>query len=74
MLPAARVNGFAKRPERATPVVCDEPIVSVTDAGTVRIELTAPSGERLWITLDAFHARILHTRLGNATTAAEDRR
>lgn len=74
MLPATRVNGFAKRPERATPITCDDPTVSVTDAGTVRIEFTAPSGDRLWITMDAFHARLLHTRLGKAAAAAEDRR
>jgi len=33
-----------------------------------------PSGDRLWITMDAFHARLLHTRLGKAAAAAEDRR
>ena len=71
---SATVHGFAKRPERATPIRCDDPTVSVTDAGTVRIEFTTPSGERMWLTMDAFHARILHTRLGNATTAAENRR
>lgn len=74
MQPAARIHGFARRPERSTAIPCDDPTVSVTNAGTVRIEFTAPTGERLWITMDAFYARALHTRLGKATTAAEDRR